>query len=153
MRPTHYTVAMSFDALADGVSPKFGHAARSYWPLAPELLNLNHGTVGVTPIAVMAEQRRIMDEIEREPARFLLRELAPHQRGSRLARPRLRAAAAEVATFINARPEDVVFLDNITVGANAVLRSFPFERGDEILVTDLGYGAVTYSAQYAASSG
>ena len=44
-----------------------------------------------------AEQRRIADEIEREPARFLLRELAPHQRGARRGPPRLREAAATVA--------------------------------------------------------
>jgi isopenicillin-N epimerase len=127
----------------------FGHAAKALWPLAPDLTYLNHGTVGVTPVPVIAEQRRIQDEIEREPARFLLRELAPHQRGSRIGQPRLRRAAATVAAFVRARPDDLVFVDNITVGANAVLRSFPFAAGDEVLVTDLGYGAVTYSAQYA----
>jgi isopenicillin-N epimerase len=131
-------------------TPPFGHAAKSLWPLAPDLLYLNHGTVGVTPIQVIAEQRRILDEIEREPARFLLRELSPHQRGSRIGKPRLRVAAEAIAAFIKAQPDDVVFVDNITVGANAVFRSFPFETGDEILVTDLGYGGVTYAAQYAA---
>ncbi|MEI6245698.1 MAG: aminotransferase class V-fold PLP-dependent enzyme [Acidobacteriota bacterium] len=131
---------------------RFGHGTKALWPLDPGLLYLNHGTVGVTPVSVIAEQRRILDEIEREPARFLLRELAPHQRGFRDGGPsRLRAAAAAVAAFIKAQPDDVVFVDNITVGANAVLRSFAFEAGDEVLVTDLGYGAVTYSAQYATS--
>mgnify|MGYP006266611973 CR=1 FL=1 len=132
-------------------SARFGHAARAHWPLSPDVLYLNHGTVGVTPTAVTAEQRRIADEIEREPARFLLRELAPHQTGSRRGQPRLREAATTIARFIHARADDVVFVDNITVGANAVLRSFPFAPGDEVLVTDLGYGAVTYSAQYATS--
>lgn len=128
----------------------FGHAAKALWPLDPDLTYLNHGTVGVTPTSVTAAQRQIADEIEREPARFLLRELAPHQRGSRRATPRLREAAEVVASFVGARADDLVFVDNITVGANAVLRSFPFAPGDEVLVTDLGYGAVTYSAQYAA---
>ncbi|MBP6717047.1 MAG: aminotransferase class V-fold PLP-dependent enzyme [Acidobacteria bacterium] len=129
----------------------FGHASKALWPLDPDLLYLNHGTVGVTPNAVIVAQRQITDEIEREPARFLLRELAPHQRGSRVGPPRLRVAAEAVAAFVHARPDDLVFVDNITVGANAVLRSFAFEPGDDVLVTDLGYGAVTYSAQYATS--
>ena len=130
----------------------FGHRAKALWPLDPDLLYLNHGTVGVTPVAVTAEQRRIADEIEREPARFLLRELAPHQRGSRRGPPRLREAAATVAAFVHAQPDDLVFVDNITAGANAVLRSFPFEPGDEVLVSDLGYGAVTHAAHHAATA-
>jgi isopenicillin-N epimerase len=44
----------------------------------------------------------------------------------------------------------VVFVDNATTGANAVLRSFPLRPGDEILVTDLGYGGVTQAAMHAA---
>ena len=40
-----------------------------------------------------------------------------------------------------------VFVDNATTGANAVLRSLPLVSGDEILVTSLGYGAVTNAAR------
>jgi isopenicillin-N epimerase len=43
-----------------------------------------------------------------------------------------------------------MFVDNATTGCNAVLRSFPFEEGDDILVTSLGYGGVTNAAIYAA---
>jgi isopenicillin-N epimerase len=67
-----------------------------------------------------------------------------------LARPRIRAAAAAVAEFVGAREADLVFVDNATSGANAVLRSFPLAAGDEILATDLGYGAVTLAATHAA---
>ena len=35
------------------------------WPLEPGLTYLNHGTVGVTPLAVLEAQRTIRDEIER----------------------------------------------------------------------------------------
>ncbi len=65
----------------------------------------------------------------------------------------MRQAAAAVATFVGARPDDVVFVDNATAGANALLRSMRLEPGDEILVTDLGYGAVTKAAGYAARVG
>ncbi len=131
-------------------SRAFGHPARELWPLDPAVLYLNHGTVGVTPRAVLAEQQRIRDEIEREPARFQLRELATGQPGAPPGPPRLRRAAAEVAAFVGAREPDLAFVDNATTGANAVLRSFPFEAGDEALVTGLGYGAVTNAARHAA---
>ena len=122
---------------------------RSEWLLEPDVTYLNHGTVGVTPRRVLAHQRAITDEIERQPARFMLRELADTH-GTATTLPRLRVAAAAVADFVGVAAEDLVFVDNITTGANAVLRSFPFNAGDEIAVTNLGYGGVTNTAAYVA---
>ncbi|HEX4955304.1 MAG TPA: aminotransferase class V-fold PLP-dependent enzyme [Thermoanaerobaculia bacterium] len=132
------------------MSPSFGPAMLPDWPLEAGVTYLNHGTVGVTPKRVLAAQQAIRDEIERQPSRFLLRELTEIGVGvPRPERPRMRVAAAEVAAFLGCRGEDLVFVDNATTGANAVLRSFPFEPGDEVLVTDLGYGGVTNAARYA----
>lgn len=122
------------------------------WPLDPAATYLNHGTVGVTPLRVMEAQRRIRDEIERHPSRFLLREAAGRFAGATSPRSRLRLAADRVAAFLGAQGDDLVFVDNVTAGANAILRSFPFEPGDEILVSDLGYGGVTRAATFAARS-
>jgi isopenicillin-N epimerase len=92
---------------------------------------------------VLAAQQAIRDQIERQPARFLLREVAHLQVGDVSARPkRLRAAATEVAAFLGARGDDLVFVDNATAGMNAVLRSIALGAGDEILVLDHAYGAV-----------
>jgi isopenicillin-N epimerase len=132
-------------------SPAFGRAFLHHWPLEPGAIYLNHGTVGVTPRRVLEVQRSILDEIERHPSRFLLRELTAVNVGaSRGPSLRLRAAAAAIAPFFGAHGDDLVFVDNATTGANAVLRSFPFVPGDEILVTDLGYGGVTRAALFAA---
>jgi len=131
--------------------PTFGASLRDQWLLDPAVTYLNHGTVGAPPRAVLARQRQIQDEIERQPAKFLLRELAdPHAEG--LGRtPRMREAATAVAEFVGLGADDeLVFVDNITSGANAVLRSFPFEPGDEIVVTTLGYGGIVNAARFAA---
>ncbi len=131
----------------------FGRPLLAEFPLDPDVTYLNHGTVGVTPRRVLAAQQAIRDEIERQPSRFLLRELTAPATSvgmPRRERPRLRAAADRVAAFLGARGDDLVFTDNVTSGANAVLRSFPLEPGDEILVTDLGYGGVTNAARFAA---
>lgn len=131
--------------------PTFGPAMRSEWLLDPEITYLNHGTVGATPRRVLAHQRALTDEIERQPARFMLRELADsHGTWTSPSPPRMRTAAAAVAKFVGVDANDLVFVDNITTAANAVLRSFPFVPGDEIAVTNLGYGGVVNAATYAA---
>ena len=127
--------------------PTFGSAMRSEWLLDPDVTYLNHGTVGATPRRVLEHQRAITDEIERQPAKFMLRELADSHRD--FTEPsRMRVAAASVAEFVGVAGEDLMFVDNITTGANAVLRSFPFDAGDEIAVTNLGYGGVVNAATY-----
>src|SRR5262245_24496400 len=122
----------------------FGAVLRDRWLLDPSVTYLNHGTVGAPPIAVLERRRELLEEIERQPARFLLRELADVHDGEGLSRtPRMREAAAAVAPFLGLTSEDeLVFVDNITTGANAVLRSYPFTSGDEIVVTTLNYGGV-----------
>ena len=125
----------------------FGRAMLAHWQLDPAITYLNHGTVGATPRRVLAAQQAIRDEIERNPARFLLRELTGVAVGApRAERPRLRRAADAVAAFVGARGDDLVFVDNATTGINAVLRSLPWGSGEEILVTDQGYGAITNAA-------
>jgi isopenicillin-N epimerase len=128
----------------------FGREMRRQWYLDPNVTYLNHGTVGAPPKAVIAEQFRVIEEIERNPARFMLREL--NDPLGRTEEPvRLRRAADLVAPFVGIEPgDDLLFVDNVTTGVNAVLRSFPFRPGDEIVTTSLGYGGITNAASFAA---
>jgi isopenicillin-N epimerase len=127
----------------------FGRAILDEWPLDPAVVYLNHGTVGVTPRRVLAVQQAIRDAAERAPSQFLLREQT-RLVGVPDGRPgRVRDAARLVAAFIGAQGDDVVFVDNATTGVNAVLRSLPLGPGDEVLVLDAAYGAVTHAATFA----
>lgn len=128
----------------------FGRTMLEHFPLEPQAVYLNHGTVGVTPWRVLEAQQAIRNEIERHPARFLLRELSGLTASSKLAQPRLRSAAQEVAQLLGARGEDLVFVGNATTGVNAVLRSLGLEPGDEILIANLAYGAVANAAAFVA---
>lgn len=123
---------------------------RPHWLLEPDTVYLNHGTVGATPRRVLAAQQAIREEIERQPARFLLRELTSIGGGAEGTSKRLRAAAAAVAAFLGARGDDLVFVDNTTAGVNAVLRSLPLAPGDEIVITDHTYGGVAKAAAFVA---
>jgi isopenicillin-N epimerase len=49
---------------------------------------------------------------------------------------------------VGARGEDVALVDNTTTGANAVFLSTDLAEGDEVVVTDLGYGGVVRAASY-----
>ena len=139
--------------------PRFGRSLLPLWPLDPAITYLNHGTVGATPRAVLAAQAALRDEIERQPARFLLRELTPIGRPDENPdralpggpRQRLRAAAAAVAPWLGVQGDDIVFVDNATAGANAVLASFDLRPGDEVLVTNRTYGAVARAAAHHAA--
>jgi isopenicillin-N epimerase len=130
-------------------TPDFGHAMREHWVLDREYTYLNHGTVGAPPRRVLEKQQALRDELERQPARFMLRELAGLQLAPWRAESRIREAARSVAGFLGARSEDLVFVSNATTGLNAVLRSIPLAAGDEVVMTDLTYGAITLAAGFA----
>ena len=131
----------------------FGHDWLAEFPLAPGGIYLNHGTVGVTPLAVMRARSSLLDEIEAHPARFMLRELMQLDAttsASLVGPPRLRMAAARVAAFLGCEPDGLVFVDNATSGICAVLRSLALEAGDEILIPDLAYGGIVRAATFIA---
>jgi isopenicillin-N epimerase len=130
--------------------PAFGQGFREHWTLDPEYTYLNHGTVGAPPRRVLERQQALRDEMERHPARFLLRELAGHQPAPWRTEPRIREAARSIAGFLGSASEDLVFVPNVTTGLNAVLRSMPFAPGDEVVMSDLAYGAIRLAAGFAA---
>jgi isopenicillin-N epimerase len=104
---------------------------RHHWLLEEDLIFLNHGSFGACPRVVLAEQARLREEMEREPVRFLWREI-----GSRLD-----AARAELARLLAASVDDLAFVSNATSAVNAVVRSLELEPDDELLTTDHGYNA------------
>ncbi|MEO8836871.1 MAG: aminotransferase class V-fold PLP-dependent enzyme [Caldimonas sp.] len=127
----------------------FGRAMLAHFPLAPGGVYLNHGTVGVTPLAVMCARSAILDEIERHPSRFMIRELMDLGMSAPPEAPRLRAAAARVAAFLGADGDGLVFVDNASAGVNAVLRSV-LRPGDEIVIHDQAYGGVARAVDFIA---
>lgn len=116
-------------------------AYRSLWSLDPAIAYLNHGSYGACPIAVLEKQAALRARMEREPVDFLLRDLPGL----------LDAAREETARFVGSRPEDLVFVPNATTGVNAVLKSLPFEAGDEVLTTSHVYGACRKTLEHVAA--
>jgi isopenicillin-N epimerase len=113
---------------------------RKLWTLEPDLAFLNHGSFGACPRAVLDAQSAFRERMEREPVRFFVRDLEKL----------LDAARGALAAFLRAEPSDLSFVPNATAGVNAVLGSFPFAPGDEILVTNHAYNACRNACEYAA---
>src|ERR1043165_1267911 len=126
----------------------FGREMLRHWLLDPSCLYLNHGTVGATPRRVLQKQQALPDDMERQPSQFMLRELNGEQPMPWRSVSRLREASDHVAAFVGARPDDLVFVPNVTTGMNAVLGSLPLGAGDELVITDLAYGAITLAARF-----
>lgn len=120
--------------------PSLGAAIRGEFLLDPDFLTVNHGSYGAAPRAVLEAQAGWRRKLEEQPTRFM-RKVWPEA---------IRGAAARLGAFVGARGEDLAFVENATVGCNAVLRSLRLKPGDEILALDHGYAAVRNTARYIA---
>ncbi|MFF1338543.1 aminotransferase class V-fold PLP-dependent enzyme [Streptomyces sp. NPDC058290] len=103
--------------------------------LDPEVAHLNHGSFGAVPLPVQEAQAALRAELHADPDAFFIG-----------AADRIAGARARVARHFGADPDGMAFIANATEGANLALDAVPFADGDEILVTDHGYGTVVAAA-------
>jgi len=89
---------------------------------------------------VLAFQQMMRERLERQPVRFFVYELEGL----------LDQARSDLADFLGANPDDLVFVPNATAGVNTVLRSQRFQSGDELLVTNHEYNACRNALNVAA---
>ena len=112
----------------------------SHWTLDPQAAFLNHGSFGACPRVVLEYQQDLVARMEHQPVQWFVRE----------AIELLEAARHDVARFVGANPDQLAFVSNATSGVNAVLRSWEFAPGDQLLVTDHEYNASRNVLEYVA---
>lgn len=106
-------------------------ALAAHWSLDPTIDFLNHGSFGACPRAVLERQDELRARLEREPVRFIVRELDDL----------MAEARAAVGRFVGAHADDLAVVPNATTGVATVLRSLELSPGDELLTTDHVYAA------------
>jgi isopenicillin-N epimerase len=109
-----------------------GTGLRSAFLLDESVTFLNHGSFGATPRAVFERYQDWQLELERQPVLFLARRL----------QSLLEDARCELGRYIGADPDDLVFVPNATAGVNVAAWPLGLQPGDEVLSTDLEYGAL-----------
>jgi isopenicillin-N epimerase len=106
--------------------PRYGHTLRDQWQFEPGITYLNHGAFGAPSIPVEEAARRWRDRTAANPTSFFERQLPSA----------LRDNAQELANHLGGAGDDLVFVNNVTAGINAVLRSLVLMPGDEVVVTN-----------------
>jgi isopenicillin-N epimerase len=113
---------------------------RKHWMLEEGIVFLNHGSFGATPIQVLHAQQAWQQRMERQPVDFFVRDLPAL----------IREAATALAKFLHCQPEQLAFVENATAAVNAILRSYPWQAGDELLLGEHAYPAVKNAAYFVA---
>lgn len=108
----------------------------------PDILRLNNGSFGSCPKTVQDTQRALANEWSKNPDDFW------HS-----LKARFRECSVDLASrlFGSARPEDVVLVDNLTVGMATVVHSIIAnitEPNATILVSNFTYSAVLKAINY-----
>ena len=105
---------------------------RAEFLLDPEVTFLNHGSFGACPRAVLERYQEWQLELERQPVLFLARRIDGL----------LAEARAALGAYVGADAEDLVFVPNATSGVDVAAWPLGLQPGDEVLSTNLEYGAL-----------
>lgn len=100
--------------------------------LDPAITYLNFASFGACARPVFEEYQRYQLELEREPVQFVAVNSTRYLKTSRKA----------IAGYIHCHEDDVVFTPNPSYAINIITKSLKLNPGDEILSTDLEYGAM-----------
>jgi selenocysteine lyase/cysteine desulfurase len=123
---------------------QFGQRAKeAHFYLDDSWTFINHGAFGAALKQALTAATAWQVYCERQPLRFLDRDLLPL----------LVLTTRRLAKFIDAAPRDVVLVPNVTTGVNAVVQSVcrQYSAQDTVLIFGTAYSAVRKCVQQVAS--
>ena len=98
----------------------------------PNVVFLNHGSFGATPRPVFERYQNLQRELECEPVEFL----------GRNANSLLRIARSSLAAYLGTERDNLVYVTNVTEALNIVAHSLNLSEADEVLASNMEYGAI-----------
>jgi isopenicillin-N epimerase len=111
---------------------------KSLFLLDPEVTYLNFGSFGSCPRSVFDDYQRWQLLLEREPVQFIAVNSLQYLKESREA----------LASFIHCDADDVAYVTNPSYAINIVAKSLKLETADEVLSTNIEYGALDRTWNY-----
>lgn len=99
--------------------------------LRPDITFLNFGSFGACPRPIFENYQYWQTELEQEPVQFIT------VKGPEA----LKTARQALSAYVGCDADDLVFVTNPSYAMNLVVRNLPLAPGDEVLSTDLEYGA------------
>ena len=100
---------------------------------------LNFGSFGATPKPIFDNYQQWQRVLEAEPVQFMAFDGYEYLATSR----------AALANYLHCEDkDDLVYITSPTFGVNVIAKSFPLEAGDEILATNIEYGACDKTWEY-----
>jgi len=99
--------------------------------LNPEIVFLNFGSFGACPRPIFEDYQTWQCKLESEPVQFIINKGLEY----------LKASRESLANYVNCLADEIVFVVNPTYAVNTIAKSLDLKEGDEILTTNLEYGA------------
>lgn len=106
--------------------------------LRKDITFLNFGSFGACPKPIFEKYQSFQLELEQEPVHFITVKGMEYLKASRIA----------LANFIHCNADDVVYVPNPSYAVNIIAKSFDLKADDEVLTTNLEYGACDRTWKY-----
>lgn len=104
---------------------------KSLFLLHEDITFLNFGSFGACPKPIFDKYQEFQREFEEDPVNFYKKKGMDYLAKSKMA----------LSEFIHCDIDDIVLVTNPTYAVNLIAKNLRLERGDEILATDIEYGA------------
>ena len=111
---------------------------KSLFLLDPNIHFLNFGSFGACPKFVMEKYIEWQYLLEREPVQFIAFNGVDNLQFSR----------QQLANYMGCEANDIVYVTNPSYAVNIIAKSLKLQKGDEVLTTDLEYGACDKTWQF-----
>jgi isopenicillin-N epimerase len=111
---------------------------KSQFLLNPDITFLNFGSFGACVKPVFEFYQKLQLDLEAEPVQFIAINGPENLKRSREA----------LAAYVHCDADDIVYVTNPSYGVNIVAKSFKLNAGDEVLSTDIEYGACDRTWNY-----
>ncbi|RYY67792.1 MAG: aminotransferase class V-fold PLP-dependent enzyme, partial [Chitinophagaceae bacterium] len=106
--------------------------------LRDDVTFLNFGSFGACPRPVFERYQQFQLELEQEPVDFIVKNGLKYLQQSREA----------LGKYVGCDQDDLVFVTNPSYAVNMVARAIGLKAGDEVLSTDIEYGACDKTWNY-----